>query len=270
MIKRISRGAQYLTLQKYFSHSSLIMQEIFLTSPIKLNWDCKYVADYYPSTLATSTLIILFTKMLKISKTISSKSKNIVEENSEYLGIFHLLKWIFKIINYSIDMCWNGQGTTVIINHLDPSLWVANQKQGEAVRSNLLFSSLEGTRLCCGLHHPQRTGQNWWAKSILLSQRPHVLTFLHPILISGSHTEHCWTCSKLSNKNSKVIQIWEIKMQDNIKFPWFKILWWTTLKFPILSWVCIDLHLHTSNLQLSSFNLQRDYSLNGRWIVIGL
>jgi hypothetical protein len=64
---------------------------------------------------------------------------------------------------------------------------------------------------------------------------PHVLTFLHPVLIWGSHTVHCWSCWKLSNKNSKVIQIWEIKMQDNIKFSWFKILWWTTLKFPI--WV---------------------------------
>jgi hypothetical protein len=42
---------------------------------------------YYLSTLVNLTLIIL------ISKIISSKSKNIVKENSEYLGIFHLLKW---------------------------------------------------------------------------------------------------------------------------------------------------------------------------------
>jgi len=46
--------------------------------------------------LANLTLIVLFTKMLKISKTISSKSKNIVKENSEYLGIFHLLELIFQ------------------------------------------------------------------------------------------------------------------------------------------------------------------------------
>jgi hypothetical protein len=37
--------------------------------------------------------------MLKFSKIISSKSKNIVKENSEYLGIFYLLKLIF-LINY--------------------------------------------------------------------------------------------------------------------------------------------------------------------------
>jgi len=46
----------------------------------------------YPSTLANSTLFILFLKMLKFSKIISSKSKNILKNNSEFLGIFHLLK----------------------------------------------------------------------------------------------------------------------------------------------------------------------------------
>jgi hypothetical protein len=46
----------------------------------------------YLSTLAISTLLILFSEMLKFSKIISSKSKNIVKDTSEYLGIFHLLK----------------------------------------------------------------------------------------------------------------------------------------------------------------------------------
>jgi hypothetical protein len=50
----------------------------------------------YLSTLANSTLIILFSEMLKFSKIISSKSKNIVKDNSEYLGIFHLLKGFFQ------------------------------------------------------------------------------------------------------------------------------------------------------------------------------
>jgi hypothetical protein len=35
--------------------------------------------------------------MLKSVEIISSKSKNIVKENSEYLGIFYLLKWKFQI-----------------------------------------------------------------------------------------------------------------------------------------------------------------------------
>jgi hypothetical protein len=46
----------------------------------------------YPSTSANLTLIILFSELLKISKIISSKSKNIVNDNSEYLRIFHMLK----------------------------------------------------------------------------------------------------------------------------------------------------------------------------------
>jgi hypothetical protein len=42
------------------------------------------VAEYL-STLGNSTLIILFSEMLKILKIISSKSKNIVKVNGEYL-----------------------------------------------------------------------------------------------------------------------------------------------------------------------------------------
>jgi len=41
--------------------------------------------------------------------------KNIVKENNEYLRIFHLLKWIFQKKNYSTNMCWNGQGITILI-----------------------------------------------------------------------------------------------------------------------------------------------------------
>jgi hypothetical protein len=44
------------------------------------------------STLANLTIIILFSEMLKFSKIISSKSKNIVKDNSECLWIFYLLK----------------------------------------------------------------------------------------------------------------------------------------------------------------------------------
>jgi hypothetical protein len=40
--------------------------------------------------------------MLKFSKDISSKSKNIVKENSEYLGIEMKIS---KLINYWMDMC---------------------------------------------------------------------------------------------------------------------------------------------------------------------
>jgi len=63
----------------------------------------------YLSTLTNLTLIILFLEMLKFLKFISSKSKNIVKDNSEYFGLFYLL----KLINYLTEMCWNGQGTTI-------------------------------------------------------------------------------------------------------------------------------------------------------------
>jgi hypothetical protein len=48
--------------------------------------------NHYLNTLDSSTLVILFSKMLKFSKIISSKSKSIVKKNNEYLKIFHLLK----------------------------------------------------------------------------------------------------------------------------------------------------------------------------------
>jgi hypothetical protein len=54
----------------------------------------------YPSTLTNSTLIMLFWKLLKFSKNISSELKNVVKNNNEYLRIFDLLKWKFQ--NYLI------------------------------------------------------------------------------------------------------------------------------------------------------------------------
>jgi len=46
----------------------------------------------YPSIMANLTLIIFFFEILKFSKIIASKSKNILKNNSEYLETFHLLK----------------------------------------------------------------------------------------------------------------------------------------------------------------------------------
>jgi hypothetical protein len=60
-----------------------LKKEFFLKNPL--------VRTKHPSTLASSTLVILFSEFLKFSKTSSSKSKNTVKDNNEYLGIFHLL-----------------------------------------------------------------------------------------------------------------------------------------------------------------------------------
>jgi len=86
------------------SHHSLL-----INNKLVLHNNCKFyfLSHYYttlkthtmqsmgcsiPWYLASSTLIILFSKMLKFSKIISSNPKNIVKENNEYLRIFHLLK----------------------------------------------------------------------------------------------------------------------------------------------------------------------------------
>ncbi len=51
----------------------------------------------YPSTLANSTLIIIIFKNDEIFENYFSQiKKNIVKDNSEYFGIFHLLKWKFQ------------------------------------------------------------------------------------------------------------------------------------------------------------------------------
>ncbi len=66
------------------------------------------------STLAGLTLIILFSEMLKFSKIISSKSKNIVKENSGFKKNIPFVEMnVSKLISYSTCMCWNGQGTTI-------------------------------------------------------------------------------------------------------------------------------------------------------------
>jgi hypothetical protein len=52
-------------------------------------------------------------------------------------------------------------GILLIANHLDQSLWLANQKQGVVVRSNLLHSSLAGAHLCCAFSNPQHYQMCW-------------------------------------------------------------------------------------------------------------
>jgi hypothetical protein len=66
----------------------------------------------YPTTLAAWTLIILFSKLLKISKIISFQKKlNLVKEKH---WIFIVEMKISKLNNYYTDMCWSCQGTMVL------------------------------------------------------------------------------------------------------------------------------------------------------------
>jgi hypothetical protein len=86
-----------------------------------------------------------------------------------------------------------GEGL-LIANHLDQSLWCANQKHWVAVRSyslhfffrcKALLNHLPATG---NLHHNAVTKPFSWAK-------PHVLDFLHLIYYAESHTGHCWRWS---------------------------------------------------------------------------
>ncbi len=62
-----------------------------------------------------------------------------------------------------------GEGL-LIANHLDESLWWANQKHWAAVRSYFLHSFLQVKRCCCTFHQSQLHVQECKAKTIFLSQ----------------------------------------------------------------------------------------------------
>jgi hypothetical protein len=57
-------------------------------------------------------------------------------------------------------------GGLLITNHLDRSLWCANQKHWAAVRSYLLHSFLQVGAQCCCFYQP------WHGAQIMLSQKP--------------------------------------------------------------------------------------------------
>jgi len=59
----------------------------------------------YLGTLANLRLIILFSELLKFSKIYFFQIKNIVKDISEY---FICWNKISKLINYLMNMCWNG------------------------------------------------------------------------------------------------------------------------------------------------------------------
>jgi len=62
--------------------------------------------------------------MLKISKNLSSSSQNILKENIEIFRtiLIHEVN-ISKLINYSTNMCLNGQNTTI---HFFKGLMIEN------------------------------------------------------------------------------------------------------------------------------------------------
>jgi hypothetical protein len=87
----------------------------FLTLSLHFPYsDCTCMQQYF-STLANSSLIILFFRNVEIFKNYFFQIKKYCEkENSAYLGIFPFVEInISNLTNYSMDMCWNGHGTRV-------------------------------------------------------------------------------------------------------------------------------------------------------------
>ncbi len=89
-------------------------------------------------------------------------------------------------------------GGLLITNHLDQSLWCANQKHWAVVRSYLLHSFLqmhsagEPFTSPCNVRNYAELKLFSWVKSAYVG-------FSSSIFCVGSHTEHRWRCSKLLN-----------------------------------------------------------------------
>jgi hypothetical protein len=75
-------------------------------------------------------------------------------------------------------------GRLLIGNHLEQSLWRANQKLWwSSVRSLFITLFYAGAQHCCVFHQPPRYVQLRWTKTIFLSQTVIFWLFFHPILL---------------------------------------------------------------------------------------
>jgi hypothetical protein len=129
-----------------------------------------------------------------LSKSISSGAKYVTLQKK----ISHPSSVMYSFATPQIKLKLGEQigGGLLITNHLDQSLWWANQKHWAAVRSYLLHSffcmciallTFLWTTATCAI----MMSQNYFPES-----NRHMLEFLHPILVCRSHTEHHWRCSK--------------------------------------------------------------------------
>jgi hypothetical protein len=101
--------------------------------------------------------------------------------NKKKSDIHHVI-YLFATTPIKLKLRLQIGGRLVIANHLDQSLWLANQKQGAGIKSYLFNSSLGDAQLCCAFYQPQKTVQN---------ARPKPFCWAKPAYI-----EHRWGCSK--------------------------------------------------------------------------
>jgi hypothetical protein len=121
---------------------------------------------------------------------------------------------LFRNPTHKTEIGQQIRGKLLIAIHLDQSLRWANQNHWLVVRSYLLHSFRQVPTVAAAFHKPPQTVQWCSAKTILVSK---TMTFLHPILLCRSHTEHRWRCSK-------EIQILQSKIQSKVKDSWLSDL----------------------------------------------
>ncbi len=84
-------------------------------------------------------------------------------------------------------------GELLIANHLDESLWWANQKYWAAVKSYLLHSFLQVHRVDVRFTSYGQMMQWCWAQTKFLNQTGIFWFFFIQFFLCN--TEHCWRCS---------------------------------------------------------------------------
>jgi len=83
----------------------------------------------------------------------------------------------------------------LIANHLDQSIWLANERKGVAIKSYLLHSSLASVKLCCAVYQPELTVHECWVKLVhILSIYGNACTYhTH----THTHTLHTKICKRI-------------------------------------------------------------------------
>jgi hypothetical protein len=124
----------------------------------------------------------------------------------KYLSHPSLVIYFFPTSAIKLKLALQIGGRLLLANHLDQSLWLANEKQGVAVISYLPHSLPTGVRLCCAFYQTQQTLRKCRAKTILLNQRGILWLLFIQIYCARSPTEHCWECSNTFPIKTKNLQ----------------------------------------------------------------
>jgi hypothetical protein len=124
--------------------------------------------------------------------------------------LFTYLPFFFPVPPIKLKLGWQIGGRLVMANHLDQSVWWANQKHWAGV-SDHIYSSLLVHNVVVLFTNYHKLLQLCWAATIFLSQIKHILTFLHLTLLCRiiysvlSISQRCWWCDPAKTKfTSKV------------------------------------------------------------------